>query len=262
MYKKGAFEYFNIGPEFTKWIMLLYGNFHSCTINFCFTSEWFRPTRGLHQWACENPLIFLLVIEPLAIEIRNNEKIKGIKIGDEEIKSGQFADDMNLLLEAEEETLEQAISTLKNFQSNTGLKLNFEKSSVYRLGALKDTNTVIYTSQELRWTNESVTILGINVSSNTREMVLDNYNQILCKANEVMNDWKNRGLSIVGKTTVLNVLIGSLFVCKMSVLPRIPQSIVKRFNTDAWKYMKTKGGARLKFDSVKVKKAQGWFETL
>ena len=41
---------------------------------------------------------------------------------------------MNLLLEAEEETLNETVSTLEIFHSNTGFKLNFEKSSVYRLG--------------------------------------------------------------------------------------------------------------------------------
>ena len=47
-------------------------------------------------------------------------------------------------------------------------------------------------------------------------MINVNYKEILSKADEVMYDWRNRGLTIVSKVAVLNTLIGSLFVYKMS----------------------------------------------
>ena len=87
----GVLRYFNFSEEFIKWIVLLYTEFQLCTINAGHISPWFTPTRGLHQDACESAIIFVLVMEVLVQNIRDNEKIVGIKIGDIEIKSGQFA---------------------------------------------------------------------------------------------------------------------------------------------------------------------------
>ena len=109
--------YFNFGANFIKWIMLQFANFQSCTINLGYISDWFIPTRGLQQGGPQSPVLFLLIIEPLGINIRENESIRGIKIGEKEFKSGQFADDRNLLLTAEELSLNEAVSTLKHFQS-------------------------------------------------------------------------------------------------------------------------------------------------
>ena len=58
---KAVLEYFNFGEKFIKWILLLYVEFESCTQNSGFMSEWFKPSRGLHQGACESPKIFMSV---------------------------------------------------------------------------------------------------------------------------------------------------------------------------------------------------------
>ena len=71
-------------------------------------------------------------------------------------------------------------------------------------------------SQQLKRTNNSLNILGMYVSNNEKDMINVNYKEILSKADEVMYDWRNRGLTIVSKVAVLNTLIGSLFVYKMS----------------------------------------------
>ena len=47
------------------------------------------------------------------------------------------------------------------------------------------------------------------------------------KIKSVLKTWKGRQLSLIGKVTVINTLIASLFVHKMLVLPRIPDNLVK-----------------------------------
>ena len=71
------------------------------------TSEWFSPTRGVRQGCPLSPYLFLLVVEIMAICIRENPKIEGIQIGEVEHKISQLADD-NIIF-------------VKNFKSNTGL---------------------------------------------------------------------------------------------------------------------------------------------
>ena len=54
---------------------------------------------GTKQGYLLSPLLFNIVLEVLAIAIRQEEAIKGIRIGKEEAKLSFFADDMILYME-------------------------------------------------------------------------------------------------------------------------------------------------------------------
>ena len=54
---------------------------------------------GTRQGCPLSPLLFNIVLEVLATEIRAEKEIKGIQIGKEEVKLSLFADDMILYIE-------------------------------------------------------------------------------------------------------------------------------------------------------------------
>ena len=54
---------------------------------------------GTRQGCPLSPLLFNIVLEVLATEIRSEKEIKGIQIGKEEVKLSLFADDMILYIE-------------------------------------------------------------------------------------------------------------------------------------------------------------------
>ena len=64
-------------------------------------SNWFATSRGVRQGCGVNPLLFVLVVEVLAIKIRNRDDIKGVlkdSVLQHNLKLLQYADDMTLLL--------------------------------------------------------------------------------------------------------------------------------------------------------------------
>ena len=134
---RGALQFFDFGENFIKWTDLLLNDFHSCTTNNGFFSEYINITRSCHQGCPATPYFFILCSEIMSLEIRENSNIHGIKIEDLEFIISQFADDTQLFPDSRK-SLEEVIAVLNCIEANMGLKVNYEKSSIIRIGdALK-----------------------------------------------------------------------------------------------------------------------------
>ena len=158
---EGALIYYNFGSFFIKMVKTLYKNIQSCTQNNGFSSTWFSPTRGLRQGCPASSYIFLLVAEILATNIRKNANIKGITINGTEKKISQFADDTNIFIHFDKNSLQGVTDAFVEFQNNTGLKVNYDKTSIYRIGSIKNTKAMLYTNRTYTWTNNDIEILGV-----------------------------------------------------------------------------------------------------
>ena len=76
----------------------------------------------------ESPYIFILCLEILDKFIRNNRNIKGIKIGNIEMKIIQYADDTVLILDGSYNSLRVELSLLTQFSKSSDLKPNIDKT--------------------------------------------------------------------------------------------------------------------------------------
>ena len=219
----GMLEIFNFGPKFINMIFTLYNNFRTVLSNGNL-SQAIYPQCGLHQGYRASGYIFLLTAELLAYKIRNNTEIKGIKIPNCETEEtlSQFADDMDLIILFEEKSLQSLIDTLNEFYLNTGLKVNLDKTTIFRLGPIKHTKKKLDTSAQFQWADENITSLGIILDL---DKVEDNYKGLINQINAIIKSWKKCNLGIIAKTTVLNSLIGSLLVYKLQVLPHMSKSL-------------------------------------
>ena len=86
-------KFFNFGTSFQKWISLFYSDISAMVNQGGNLSEQFKVHRGCRQGDPLSPYIFILCIEILAIMIRNNKDITGIKISEKEKKLSLYADD-------------------------------------------------------------------------------------------------------------------------------------------------------------------------
>ena len=68
--------------------------------------------------------------------IRNNKKIKGLRIDGLEIKSGQYPDDTQIFLDGSEEALDSTLTVLEEFRSLSGLKINMEETKAIHMNRI------------------------------------------------------------------------------------------------------------------------------
>ena len=204
---RGLLQYFNFGENFIKWTNLLLNNFTSCTMNNGYASDYFKVTRSCHQGCPLAPTLYLLCGEVLAHKIKENSGIKGITVKDLETVIAQFADDTQLFLE-NRESVEKSIATLALMESNIGLKVNYEKTFVYKVGDVP----TFECSQSMVWDPGKLVILGIDLVT----LAMDQYQQVLEQAQNTINTWYYKQLTLSGKVVIVNTLILSLFVYKLS----------------------------------------------
>lgn len=220
-----SLKYFNFGDKFRHFVRICLQDSMLTVLNNGHFSEYFKAFRGIKQGDCLSLYLALLVMEQLSIRVRANDKIRGISINNKENKLAQFADDLNMFLMCEFETLMEVTQAFEHFERETDFRVNYNKTSVYRIGSLKDSNAKIYTGKALNWTNTAPVILGIPIDAS--------YEEIFCKeiekAKQICRIWSVRSLSLIGKVTIVNTLIGSLFVYKMQVLNSVKDDLVNEF---------------------------------
>ena len=91
------------------------------------TTGYFPLERGTRQGDLLSAYLFILCVESLFIQIREYENIKGIVIGDHEIKLSAYADGADFLT-LDVKSLQTIFQTCTTFQLYSSLKLNLDKS--------------------------------------------------------------------------------------------------------------------------------------
>ena len=124
---------FGFGPQFIHWVRTIFKNAESCVMNNGHSTGYFPLERGTKHGDPLSASLFILCVETLFIEIRENEVLKGIRIGDNEIKLSAYADDADFLT-SDVSSLETIFQACAIFQLYSSLKLNLEKSEACWIG--------------------------------------------------------------------------------------------------------------------------------
>ena len=86
---------------------------------------------GIRQGCPISLLLFNMVLEVLAIAIREEKEIKGIQIRKEEVKLSLFADDMILYIENPKDSNRKLLQLISDFSKVAGYKINMQKSLAF-----------------------------------------------------------------------------------------------------------------------------------
>ena len=227
---QGLLQYFGYGPKFIKWIMLLFTDFEVCTQNNGYITQWLHPSRGVHQGCCVSPHLYNCTGQVFVHLFEHNTAIEGILAHQILLIISQFADDTSLFTKANRQSLQEIVSTLEVARGHLGLKTNYDKTTIYRIGSLANSCAKIYTSQEFTWDTYPIYILGIYLSLDQTVMSDKNLTPLLDKAWTVLQVWKGRDLTLMGRVLVVNTLVESLLVYRFSIIPYVDPSFISEMN--------------------------------
>ena len=81
----------------------------------------------------------------------------------------------------------------------SGLRVNYHKTTVYRIGSIKDSDAKFYSANKIKWTNDPINVLGFWISNESKEVFDKNFEPLIQKMKTVLELWHHRGLSLFGE---------------------------------------------------------------
>ena len=127
---------------------------------------------------------------------------------------------------------------------------------MYRVGSLKDSNAELYTSKNYVWTSKPIATLGVKIGC---DGILDNSNfkEVIEKLRKVSLSWINGQMTLMGKVTVINTLMGSLFVYKMMSLCNINREDLEEAKKIIRDFLWSGKRAKISLETLMKKKDYG-----
>ena len=245
---------FGIGENFINWIRTLYSN-ASAMINVNgFLTTPIPFNRGVRQGCPLSSMLYVMVIEILALQLRENPNIVGFQIEGEKIVSAHYMDDSTIIIK-QNRCFKEVIKELTEYEEASGAKMNYSKTKGLWTGSWKGRRN---TPMNIHWTSTNVKNLGVFFGNITPEVYT--FNDIIPNVKKRLNYWKQFKLSHLGKARVVEMFLAStlIYAIKFYIIPTdiekdLRQSILQYVNfpekcttntqLEMWR-LKEKGGIK------------------
>ena len=247
---------FGFGDTFINWVKNIYSNATSVLSINGFFSNKISFDRGVRQGCPLSALLYVLVIEILAIQLRNNPNIVGFQIEGEKIVSVHYMDDTTIIIK-QNRCFKEVIKELELYEMATEAKVNYAKTKGLWTGSWKGRR--VSPMNNIQWSSTDVENLGIYFGNENPGF--KTFQKIVTKFKKRLAYWKQFTLSKIGKARVTEMFLASKLVYAMKFYPipvkfqqEIQNSIFKYVNfpnkvitigqKEMWK-IKTNGGCKL-----------------
>lgn len=219
-------------------IMSLYSDPSARVFTSSLLSDPFALTNGTRQGCPLSPIIFSLVIEPLAESIRANDKIEGIKVGSVNHKIGLFADDIILSLSNPATSLPIVKTLLHKFGQISFYKVNTTKSYALSLYISNENKSRLENIFPCNWDPPSITYLGVQLTSSSSKIYSQNFPPLLTKIEEELHQITKLHLTWLGRIAAyqMQILPKLLYYFRSLPIP-IPQKFFIQLEKCLKKYI-------------------------
>ena len=148
---------FGIGEVFIGWVRKLYSNATSIlNVNGHF-SDRIPLKRGVRQGCPLSALLYVLVIEVFALQLRSNPNIVGFTVGGEKIVSAHYMDDTTITIR-QNRCFKEVIKEISDYEEASDAKVNYKKTKGLWTGSWKNRRVP---PMDITWTSKNVFSLGV-----------------------------------------------------------------------------------------------------
>lgn len=193
-------------------------------------SDPFCISNGTRQGWPLSPLIFALVMEPLAQSIRDNPFISGITASDRTHKIGLYADYVIISLTDPVKSLPELPHTLDLFSMASFYRINFSKSSMLGIGFDQRTKNYITAHTFFSWTPNSILkYLGIQLITPSSRLRYINFNNLLSKHQKTVQNLQHTPVSWAGKIALAKIYLlpPVLYMFRSILIPFLKKQLLK-----------------------------------
>ena len=251
-YLEKALTHFNFGPNFLQWFKILHTDISSCVLNNGHASHFFSLKRGVRQGCPLSGLLFVVGLEFLARAIKSDKLIKGITIGKKEMKTSMYADDTTVFV-SDTVSIQHLLNMLEKFRSISGLQVNTSKTEALWLGSWKDRHDTPF---NFNWPYDPICALGVFFSYNTLKADKLNFDDKLRSMEKVLNIWKCRKLTLIGKINIVKTLALSKLIFNSSNL-YLPPHVIDAANKMIFDFIWEGKPPKIKKSTIIGEKANG-----
>ena len=199
-------------------------------------------------------LLFVIGIEILGRAIKNDTGIKGIKVGEKEIKVSLYADDTTVFVR-DLDSVDHLLTLLDKFKNLSGLEINTTKSEGMWLGLWKNKTETPF---GFRWPRDPIKALGIFFSYDTNKTNELNFAEKIRNLEKTLNSWKRRNLTLYGKINIVKTFGLSKLIYNASVnVLAIPEKYIKEIEKLIFYFIWDGKPAKIKKSTIIGEKKHG-----
>ena len=135
-------------------------------------------------------LLFNIILEVLAMAVKEEKEIKGIQIGKKEVKLSLFANDIILYIENPKDTIRKLLELINEIRKFTGYKINTQKSLAFlytnNKKSERETKEIPFITAIKR-----IKYLEINLPKETKDPYAENYKTLMKEIKDDTNRWRD-----------------------------------------------------------------------
>uniref|UniRef100_A0A3P9I561 Reverse transcriptase domain-containing protein n=1 Tax=Oryzias latipes TaxID=8090 RepID=A0A3P9I561_ORYLA len=251
-----ALTKFGFGDNFCRWIKTLYSRPKAAVFTNGVLSPFFDISRSTRQGCSLSPLLFTIFLEPLAIQIREDPRIKGVYGGDRDHKLFLYADDILILSQDPANSIPTLLEVMNEYSKLSGYKINWHKSEAMPVS--QTCTPSLLSGFNFRWVDKGMKYLGIELNPSILDIMADNMEKLLTKIKTNLDKWSKLNLTLWGKVNTIKMAVAPLINYYTGMLPMsIPKQILLRYNKMIKEFLWNGGKPRISMDRLCQPKKDG-----
>jgi len=214
-YMYNTLKSFGFGDEFIAVIKTIYKDLTASVMVNGFKTQVLKLLRGVKQGDALSCALFIICVEPLFRAIQKSQNIVGFKVRSPyslehvECKLAGYADDITPIV-ANIESVHEVFNLYYNFSLFSGVYLNPDKTEVLKTGPhYNEPSSEIVVKYGNEYYNlkisKQIKICGVSHPMSLPESYKHNISDKIVKMKQLLNTWRSRSLSLIGKILITKV---------------------------------------------------------